>query len=379
MKRSAFLAGAPAIFLLAGAALPAAPLRPQTSAVSLNAKQQSNRLGNGGFESWGLGDIPQGWVPPELWYPMGDAASLPGQSSIAFSKVDAPSVPGNCALKPSGEFVARISASAPGNFVSQKLENFAEYRNRTITFSVSVMAEFSVAVPKLIVDDGVEPSEVQRTLVLNCWERMTVVHTVRPEATKLELKIEPNQTIYVDDAQLSLGALADAVFVPRPNPEPGLMEVPIGAVLDWYRFDENVPVPEGFAIADGSVITDPESPFTGRNTPNLIDRFVRGVSSVDTIGTTGGADAANVDHTHPIPHTHSGNTGTPHIGGGNPPAGFWRILMNPIPPWLLAANENHYHPFTTGGPSNAVSGSSSLASIATVPAYVGLLKIVRIK
>jgi hypothetical protein len=170
-------------------------------------------------------------------------------------------------------------------------------------------------------------------------------------ATGLEFRIYPEQTVQVSDAMAVAGRLNEARYVPRRNVEPGLMELPLGSVVDWYRFDANTPVPEGFAICDGATVTDTGSPFVGRPTPNLASKFVRGVVTVNSIGSQGGSDSF------------SGNTGVPHQGGGDPPGGFWRILKDPFFPWNLAANEHHFHPFT----------------VPTVPAYVGLLKIIRIK
>jgi hypothetical protein len=40
--------------------------------------------------------------------------------------------------------------------------------------------------------------------------------------------------------------------------------------------------PPGFALCDGSIVTDAASPFNGMATPNLISRFILGTSSVST-------------------------------------------------------------------------------------------------
>lgn len=91
--------------------------------------------------------------------------------------------------------------------------------------------------------------------------------------------------------------------------------VPIGTILDWYRPTATTPVPDGFKICDGSLITDPASPFNGQNAPNLIDRFTYGVDS-SRIGQSGGQIDANNpsvnlahDHTYTdVPsHTHTIN------------------------------------------------------------------------
>ena len=62
--------------------------------------------------------------------------------------------------------------------------------------------------------------------------------------------------------------------------------VPIGMVIEWWRPDSNFPIPEGYAICDGSTVSDPSSPFNGIQLPNLIDGYVKGVTDPGDIGTT---------------------------------------------------------------------------------------------
>jgi hypothetical protein len=83
-------------------------------------------------------------------------------------------------------------------------------------------------------------------------------------------------------------------------------DVPIGAVLDWYRPDTTTLVPAGFQICDGSVIADVRSPWNGKNVPNLSQKFVRGEVQYTNIGTTGGSDSHT--HTTPIDHEHPAKT-----------------------------------------------------------------------
>ena len=60
--------------------------------------------------------------------------------------------------------------------------------------------------------------------------------------------------------------------------------VPIGTVIEWWRPDSSFPVPGGYAICDGALITDVESPLNGTFLPDLIDNFVKGVTDVNAIG-----------------------------------------------------------------------------------------------
>ena len=64
-------------------------------------------------------------------------------------------------------------------------------------------------------------------------------------------------------------------------------QVPIGTIVDWYRFDSATPLPDGYVICDGSKVTDKQSPYFGKSVPNLTNKFVMGVQ-VDKLGETGG-------------------------------------------------------------------------------------------
>ena len=76
--------------------------------------------------------------------------------------------------------------------------------------------------------------------------------------------------------------------------QPG--EVPLGAVIDWWRPDPTFPVPDGFLIADGTRVADPKSPLDGAVVPDLRRKFVRGAQDVADIGSSGGAS----EHVHVV-------------------------------------------------------------------------------
>jgi hypothetical protein len=63
-------------------------------------------------------------------------------------------------------------------------------------------------------------------------------------------------------------------------------QVPLGMVIEWWRPNANFPIPDGYAICDGSLVSDPESPYDGINLPNLLYNFVKGVTDTAQIGTT---------------------------------------------------------------------------------------------
>lgn len=67
-------------------------------------------------------------------------------------------------------------------------------------------------------------------------------------------------------------------------------DVPLGAVIDWWRPNGTVDVPAGYQICNGSEITDPRSPLVGAFTPDLVGKLVRGVANATEIGQSGGSD-----------------------------------------------------------------------------------------
>jgi hypothetical protein len=158
----------------------------------------------------------------------------------------------------------------------------------------------------------------------------------------------------------------------------GFGTVPIGAILDWWMpVGSKVTPPANFAICDGSKISDPDSPFNGFNTPNLVQRFTYGATNIGEIGQTGGSSTANVSITSPLP-SNTGNIPNSAPAAANTSAGTI-IRNNPSTSFRFAmSNDNvswndgqHIH--NLGG---SVTGSTS---ISTLPPYVCLLKIVRIK
>ena len=76
--------------------------------------------------------------------------------------------------------------------------------------------------------------------------------------------------------------------------QPVLGQVPIGSVIDWWRPNANFPIPEGYQIADGAVVSDTQSPLYGTTLPNLVGRFIRGAANAGEIGLGDG----NPTHAH---------------------------------------------------------------------------------
>lgn len=158
----------------------------------------------------------------------------------------------------------------------------------------------------------------------------------------------------------------------------GFGTVPIGAVLDWWApSSANLTPPANFAICDGHVISDPASPFNGMNTPNLVQQFVCGAANQAQVGTAGGSATANVSITSGLPSV-TGNIASTVPANANTqagtiirtqPASSYRYVMTTD---SVSWNDGQ-HVHSLGG---NVSGSTT---ISTLPPYVCLLKIVRIK
>jgi hypothetical protein len=227
----------------------------------------------------------------------------------------------------------------------------------------------------------------------------------------------------------TLGGIVSSLAIPgRPGPQgeqgiqgekgdPGVcteaecamgIEVPVGAVIDWWRSNPGQEVPEGFMVADGSIVTDPESPFVNAKLPDLTNRFVLGVTDPGQIGSTGGSDT----HSHAINHDHPAvNATTSNSGAHNH---LWSRYVRGDRDWYtFDQNGNQFRPIDwSDGINNEGSGIYPLArddagslnnwtdprgahnhtvsvdlanysgnsgTSGHLPPYVGLLKIIRIK
>jgi hypothetical protein len=201
---------------------------------------------------------------------------------------------------------------------------------------------------------------------------------------------------------------------------PAFGAVPIGTVIDW--FGNSASLPYGYAVADGSVVTDPDSPLNGITLPNLINKFVRGrpAEAVTEMFTTGGGDShthtADTRHTHTANHRHanvsSAGAGlhyhtvmrfdTDHNcwfdgqgdrldenqwnGLDRAGEGYYGLLRGGGSESTYAhSSTNGSHSHTVGTPwvsvTTSESGSAAMPTTNShnVPAYVGLLKLIRIK
>lgn len=162
--------------------------------------------------------------------------------------------------------------------------------------------------------------------------------------------------------------------------------VPIGMVIDWWRPRPTDPLPYGYVVCDGSVVSDPQSPIVGAVLPNLTNRFVRGLTDVGALPnegyTIGGVDTHDhttdlPDHVHGIDHDHGGFDA--YTGGPTNNNGTWMADAD------YYAGSDHYHGVWIDVPlidANSQGHDPAPVTSSTsnnVPAYVGLLKLCRIK
>jgi hypothetical protein len=78
-----------------------------------------------------------------------------------------------------------------------------------------------------------------------------------------------------------------------PPPVEILYAVPIGAVIAWCP-PPNATLPPDFVVCDGSAISDKDSPFNGKNAPNLTNQFVLGAGGSVAVNQQGGNTTFNV-------------------------------------------------------------------------------------
>ncbi len=161
----------------------------------------------------------------------------------------------------------------------------------------------------------------------------------------------------------------------------GQLSVPIGAVIDWWGGQFDLPVPPAYQICDGSIVKDSESPLVGQALPNLAERFIIGGASLaePLLGDDKhlhGYDAPR--HSHGMPHDHGGIEG--------------RTAANVICAGSAAASGDsasyaHAHRFTALGGDpvpdwtgwNSDYGGAQTQEASLLPPFFGLMKLMRIK
>ncbi len=198
-------------------------------------------------------------------------------------------------------------------------------------------------------------------------------------------------------------------------------DLPIGAVIDWWRPSNTVAVPAGFAICDGTTITSTNHDFgTGSSIvlPDLRNAFTIGANIANADGYaglqtdlpgnapgirgTGSSNQKDISHTHAVPgHTHSLSSvaGHTHTGiasgntaGSSSASGQFELVQTAFGP--AVAVMGHAHSVTLGVATDSQGGHTHTASFEALttsaapgggfmldnrPKFVGMLKIMKIK
>lgn len=179
---------------------------------------------------------------------------------------------------------------------------------------------------------------------------------------------------------------------------------PVGTVITWWRPDNTVSVPTGWAICNGASVASGSHDFgTGASItlPDLRNKFVLGANSAladaaaatdgDTVANapgirgSGSSNARNLQHSHSVnshdhgsagSHTHGVGTGGAIAGGGVGGASFSIGGFSDVHSHLgnTDAQGAHTHAAQTPGTNNQLGSAQDIK-----PQYVGLLHIIKIK
>ena len=164
-----------------------------------------------------------------------------------------------------------------------------------------------------------------------------------------------------------------------------LDSVPVGAIVDfWWPSGMAYELPAGWLPCDGRVVNDPESPFNGKQLPDLRDQFVRGAPTSAQILDTGGSvshthQVSIPDHTHSIDHDHAA------FGVNTTVTDGLEERRGGAGATYTQATYDHTHsvwvdvPAYSGDSGAAGGGTFDSTSAENLPPYTYLLKICRVK
>lgn len=161
---------------------------------------RANILTNGGFEIWQRGSGPfgaDGVIGPDKWRI--DSGGVAYAVSRQTNNPDP--VYG-------GTSTAYVTVSGAGTIsLRQDIENFADYKGRTITLSVRVNANPIGSVRCWVFDGG--SSSYSQYNIGTPWERLSVTHKVYSSASTLRVYISctgPSFVGHIDSVMLSVGS-----------------------------------------------------------------------------------------------------------------------------------------------------------------------------
>jgi hypothetical protein len=135
------------------------------------------------------------------------------------------------------------------------------------------------------------------------------------------------------------------------------LSMPIGALMAFSGTlqQAEAETERGWWVADGRTVADADSPYNGKPTPNLKDRFVRGSTQG---GQTGGADSSNIPAQNIESHTLS--FGPPTINQD---------------PRLVVSNALSW---ATGSSIHSV-GTLPAITVSTIPQYFSVVYLIKVK
>jgi len=169
---------------------------------------RGNILSNGGFEVWQRGtsfSIINGFLA-DMW------KTGSGGGGLTTTQEATTKVSGNYGMK------CVRSANSYGQEIYQKVENYLEFRGKTVTFSIQVNPNLGSKV-RAYIDDGVSATYSDYAPA-SVWTKSTVVKTLSASATKLQVGVAlvswPDVvTYYLDEAMLVVGNYSSGVdFLP---------------------------------------------------------------------------------------------------------------------------------------------------------------------
>ncbi|HEY9849705.1 MAG TPA: hypothetical protein V6D28_09625 [Leptolyngbyaceae cyanobacterium] len=68
------------------------------------------------------------------------------------------------------------------------------------------------------------------------------------------------------------------------------VKIPVGTIIDWWIPDVSTLIPPGFLLCNGQKIEDIESPWYGKNVPDLTNLFVKCVTDLSQVGQVDGQE-----------------------------------------------------------------------------------------
>ena len=214
----------------------------------------------------------------------------------------------------------KVTWSVRGNRLKWTQRFIAISMERSKTFSgghVNINQPTS-DIPAANVYDGKPRSANADGVILNPWEALYAVHTVGGDQNAVEFRI----VRYTN----SFNAPSNWLLVAVVNKDDKTVKLGTGTIISANSSSNNgSPLPSGTIVMwSGSLASIPDGWVlcNGQNgTPNLQDKFIRGIKTGENPGATGGS----VSHSHVVnQHTHTLPKTTGSTGGGGGHVAIWK-------------------------------------------------------